>query len=220
MAGPYADVALVKKMIRAVPTMETDEDVDARITALNKAVSLALEEACERTWGAPVADTTEIVWVGPGDTIVLPRPARSITSVTYGGTLTGSTMTGGTTVASSGLYHSIIDRNGLIYAIRSNTVNVWWWNWAWLTASNEPYPPKTPVAITGDFVSSDNDTTVPDDITYIASYMVVERLKVEKASAFGAVGPDGDVAPIRDVFNDPLVKRVIDKYRNELVWAV
>jgi hypothetical protein len=218
VAGPYGDPALIRKMIRAVPSMETDEDVDARIAALNSAVSSALEEACERTWGAPVADTTEIVWVGPGDTIVLPRPARTITSITYGGTVTGATMTGGTVVDDSELYYPIVDRNGLVYAIRSNTASVWWWNWAYLTPS--AYYPQTPVAITGDFTSSDNDTTVPDDITYIASYMVVERLKVEKSSTSFGIGPAGEIVPVRDVFADPLVKRIIDKYKRELVLAV
>jgi hypothetical protein len=218
VAGPYGDPALIRKMIRAVPSMETDEDVDARIAALNSAVSSALEEACERTWGAPVADTTEIVWVGPGDTIVLPRPARTITSITYGGTVTGATMTSGTVVDDSELYYPIVDRNGLVYAIRSNTASVWWWNWAYLTPS--AYYPQTPVAITGDFTSSDNDTTVPDDITYIASYMVVERLKVEKSSTSFGIGPAGEIVPVRDVFADPLVKRIIDKYKRELVLAV
>jgi hypothetical protein len=218
VAGPYGDPALIRKMIRAVPSMETDEDVDARIAALNSAVSSALEEACERTWGTPVADTTEIVWVGPGDTIVLPRPARTITSITYGGTVTGATMTGGTVVDDSELYYPIVDRNGLVYAIRSNTASVWWWNWAYLTPS--AYYPQTPVAITGDFTSSDNDTTVPEDITYIASYMVVERLKVEKSSTSFGIGPAGEIVPVRDVFNDPLVKKIIDKYRRDFVMAV
>jgi hypothetical protein len=218
VAGPYGDPALIRKMIRAVPSMETDEDVDARITALNSAVSSALEEACERTWGAPVSDTTEIVWVGPGDTIVLPRPARTITSITYGGTVTGATMTGGTVVDDSELYYPIVDRNGLVYAIRSNTASVWWWNWAYLTPS--AYYPQTPVAITGDFTSSDNDTTVPEDITYIASYMVVERLKVEKSSTSFGIGPAGEIVPVRDVFADPLVKKIIDKYRRDFVMAV
>jgi hypothetical protein len=218
VAGPYGDPALIRKMIRAVPSMETDEDVDARIAALNSAVSSALEEACERTWGTPVADTTEIVWVGPGDTIVLPRPARTITSITYGGTVTGATMTGGTVVDDSELYYPIVDRNGLVYAIRSNTASVWWWNWAYLTPS--AYYPQTPVAITGDFTSSDNDTTVPADITYNASYMVVERLKVEKSSTSFGIGPAGEIVPVRDVFNDPLVKKIIDKYRRDFVMAV
>ena len=214
----YGDVALIRKMIRAVPGMETDEDVNARIDALNLAVSSALEEACERTWGSPVADTTEIVWVGPADTIILPRPARSITSITYGGTVTGTTMTGGTTVLATSLYYPIVDRNGLIYAIRGNASNVWWWNWE--LVSDSPYSDKVPVVVTGDFVSSDNDTTVPDDVKYIASYMVVERLKVEKSSTAFGIGPAGEIVPVRDVFNDPLVKRVIDKYRREIVWAV
>ena len=218
MAGPYADVALVKKMLRAIPGMETDEDVTARIDALNLAVSLALEEACQRTWGAPVSDTSEIVWVGQGETIILPRPARAITSITYGGTLAGTTMTGGTTVLPADLIYSIVDRNGLIWGIAGGTSSVWWWNYAYLTPVQSDQ--RFPVVVTGDFVSSDNDASVPADITYIATYMVVERLKVEKASSFGQIGPDGDVLPVRDVFADPLVKRVIDKYARELAVVV
>lgn len=217
MAGPYGDVALITKMLRAMPAHEVGEDVGARITALNLAVSLALEEECQRTWGAPVADTSEIVWVGPYDTIVLPRPARAITSITYGGTLAGSTMTGGTTVLASSLYWTAVDRNGLIYMLKNVNTAVWSWH---ANAQYTRSDVRTPVVVTGDFVSSDNDTNVPDDVKYAASYMIVERLKVEKASLFGAVGPDGDVAPVRDVFADPLLKRVIDKYRREVMVAV
>lgn len=212
----YGDIALIRKMIRATPGMESDADVNDRIDALNKAVSLALEDACERTWGTPVADTSDIVWVGPADTIVLSRPARAITSITYGGTLVGATMTGGTTITASSLYYPIVDRNGLIYAIRSNASTVWWWNWALVTG---PYQ-TVPVVITGDFVSSDNDATVPDDIVYAASYMVVERLKVEKSSTAFGIGPAGEIVPVRDVFGDPLVKRTIDKYRRERLVAI
>jgi hypothetical protein len=48
----------------------------------------------------------------------------------------------------------------------------------------------------------------------------VERLKVEKSSTSLGIGPAGEIVPVRDVFNDPLVKRIIDKYRREFVMAV
>lgn len=212
----YGDPAHVLKLIRATEGSDPGADVLDRIDMLNAAISAALEEECERTWGVPTANTTHIVWVGPADTIVLPEPARSITSVTYGGTLTGSTMTGGTTVLATDLYYPIVDRNGLILAIRGTGSNVWWWNWELVNSPSGTIP----VLVTGDFVSSDDDATVPDDITYIVTYMIAERLKVEKASPFGAIGPDGTVAPLRDVFGDPLVRRIVDKYKHQSVMAV
>lgn len=214
----YGDLAIVKKILRSTDTHDLGSDVEDRFVTLNAAVSSALEEACERTWGAPVADTSELHWAGPYDRIVLKTPARSITSITYGGTLVGTTMTGGTVVLATSLYYPIVDRNGLIYAISNSVSDLWAWVSAWATTVNGAL--RTPVVVTGDFVSSDNDAIVPDDVKYIVSYMICERLKVEKASSFGAIGPDGTVAPIRDVFADPLVKRVIRKYAREKVLAV
>jgi hypothetical protein len=60
---------------------------------------------------------------------------------------------------------------------------------------------------------------VPDDIRYAVNYMILERFKLEKAGPAGFTGLDGSTVPVRDVFNDPLVKRTLAKYTQK-VWAV
>jgi hypothetical protein len=214
----YGDPALVKKMIRATEAHEPGTDVNDRIAILNAAISRLFEDACEREWGVVVADTTEVAWVGPRDTIILSRPARTITSVRHGGVMSGTTMTGGTVTLAADLYYPITDRNGLIYAITLKSGGLWERDGS---ASGGAYNDLYPVVITGDFVTSDNDTTVPDDIKYAVSYAIAERLKVEKASSgVGGIGPDGTTVPLNDVFQDAIVKRTINKYKRELLMMV
>src|SRR5688572_30216505 len=98
------DLALVRQMLRPDVGFDMGTDIDARLNAIREAITPLIEEACGRTFGdvdplLPAVDTAELHWVGPHRTILLNRPARSITSVTYGGTVSGTTMTGGTTVA-------------------------------------------------------------------------------------------------------------------------
>jgi hypothetical protein len=212
----YGDLPYVYKMLRPVPEWEMDEDSIYRVTLIQKAVSLALEEECGMTWGATAADTTEIVWIEQGDrTIVLPHPARAITSIRYGGTITGTTMTGGTTETSATLYYPVVNEDGYIYAIASNT------GYSWLGDMNSDVVTGglIPVSVTGDFITTDVDATVPDDITYIASYLIAETWKKENASPAGFLGPEG-IVPIRDPWADPLVKRTIARHTRPMVLRV
>src|SRR5215210_2598652 len=116
----YGDTTHVEKMLRATETWDNGSDIKDRLTQIQAAVSLLLEEKCGRTWGVPATDTSELYWVGPYDVLVLRKPARSITSIRYGGTVSGSTMTGGTTVLAADLVDVLVDYDGLIRAI-SNT---------------------------------------------------------------------------------------------------
>ena len=217
--GGYGNGDQVKVMLRADESIPFGADIDSRIEALNLAISLTVDDVTGRTFGVAGAASTEIHWLGPYDTLVLNRPATAITKVTYGGTVSGSTMTGGTDVLATNLVDVLRDAKGRIYAIRSSGGGIWSWY-------DIPQPfaiyAKTPVAVTATFDTSgydaDTDTNVPADITYVVNYMISERLKLEKAGPAGFTGPAGDVVPVRDVFSDPLVKRVIDKYRvKELV---
>src|SRR6188768_352684 len=114
----YGDLALVRKMLRPIDTASLGTDVDARLAAIREAVSLDLEYKLGRTFGVTAVDESVVHWIGPYDTLVLNRPARSITSIQYGGTFSGSSMTGGTTVLGSDLYNAITDPyTGYIYAI-------------------------------------------------------------------------------------------------------
>lgn len=214
IAGGYGDNAQVKAMLRADEGIPFGSDIDGRIDALNKAISLAVDEQTGRTFGVAATATSELHWIGPYDTIVLHRPATAITSITYGGTISGSTMTGGTEIAAADLIDVIRDHKGRIYAIRAATGGVW--SWYDSPSLYQTYT-RTPVVVTATY--DDATDGVPDDIRYAVNYMVLERFKLEKAGPAGFTGPDGSTVPVRDVFNDPLVRRTLAKYTRN-VWAV
>ena len=215
----YGDADQVKVMLRADESIPFGADIDSRIEALNPTISATVDDATGRTFGVAGAATTELHWVGPYDQIILNRPATAITKITYGGTVSGSTMTGGTDILAADLVTTMRDAQGRIYAIRAATGGVWSW---YDTAQPFAIYARTPVAVTATYDTFGYDAStvsdVPADITYIVNYMISERIKLEKAGPAGFTGPAGDVVPVRDVFGDPLVRRVIDKYRvKELV---
>ena len=207
------DLDAVRQMIRADPAWDMGSDIDKRLLLIQKAVTAALEEKCGRTWGTPSGDTSYLVWVGAGDTLVLPKPARSITSVQVGGTVTGSMMTGGRTWLPRNV---ITDDDGLIYAISGGDTGSLWVEWWWGSSYQSAISGLTnryvyPVLVTGDFADTDDDGTIPDDVSYVATYLIAEQLKKESASPAGFLGPEG-VVPIRDAWKDPMVKAVIDRH--------
>jgi len=204
----YGDSDQIKTMLRADESIPFGADIDSRIDALNSAISLAIDEDTGRVFGTAATVTDELHWIGPYSTIVLNRPATAVTSITYGGTLSGSTMTGGTTVLAADLANLITTSDGLIYAVSPVTGGIWSW---YDYPSSYQTATLTPVVVTATY--DDATDPVPADIVYIANYMIAERLKVEKAGPAGFTGPAGDIVPVRDVFSDPLVKRVLRKYR-------
>lgn len=214
----YGDLDHVKKMIRPDDVASLGTDVDDRLEAIQAAASLALEEKLGRTFGSPVSDVAEVHWIGPYDTLVLNRPARSITSIQYGGTMSGDTMTGGQTVLAADLYNVVRDPyTGFIYSIRNAKSAVWSWY------ADPPYYQtngKTPVVVTADFADTDNDANVPDDITYAANLLMLRLFQLETASPAGFTGPDGATVPARDPWKDPAVKAVVDKYSIRCALAV
>lgn len=203
----YGDPAHVAKMLRATETWDLGNDITDRLVVIQEAVSLALEEACGRTWGEPVTDTSVLHWTGPFDTLVLNVPARTITSITTGGTVSGSTMTGGTVTLAADLVNRIVSSDGLIYAISRGGDDPWPVYHEYLTTRY-----RTPVLVTGDFADSDNDANVPADVEYAANVLIAELYKQENASPAGFTGPDGATMPIRDPWKMSQVKQVIDKY--------
>ncbi len=194
MAGPYGDSAKITAMLTTSGTTY-DANHNARLDALNVTISLLMDEALGRTFGATAADQTVLFWAKDSDVLVLPRPIRTITSVTVGGTVAGSTMTGGTVYNTSLWTPSITDPSGQIYAIR--LLSGGWWG------------DGMPVQIVGQWAAVDNDAEPPDDLIYAVNYLVVESFKRENTSV---VTDDGVVVPRRDPWDDPIVKRVIDKY--------
>lgn len=206
----YGDIEHVKKMLRQDEYSTFGDDLTARLTQIQAAISLDLEERTGRVFGVTATDVSEIHWIGPYDQLVLNRPARSITSIRYGGTLSGDTMTGGQTVLAADLYTTIRDsRTGYIYAVSSASTNVWSW---YLTAPGfvqNTY--RTPVVVTADFIDTDDDANVPADVTYAANILILKTFQIEMASPAGFLGPEGAV-PITDPWKHPSVKAMISKY--------
>lgn len=200
------DVETVKKMIAASGTT-FNANHDDRLLAIQLAVSAALEyELGARTFGSVVSDTTEILYAGDSPVLLFTRPARAITSVTVGGTITGGTVADGSELASSYWAHDPIAWDtGLILGLR-----LLGGNWGYSDAAGRPL---TPVTVVGDFIDSDDDAVIPDDVAYAANYLISEQFKKENAGPSGFTGPDGSVMPIRDAWKDPLITRVIAKYR-------
>lgn len=202
----YGDLDHCAKMLRATETWDLGNDITDRLGVIQAAVSLQLEDACGRTWGSPVSDTSVLHWVGPFDTLVLNTPARSLTSITTGGTVSGSTMTGGTVTLAADLANRITSHDGLIYAVTYSVNDPWPGPVNWNVLS------RVPVLVTGDFADTDDDATVPADVEYAANFLIVEQLKRENAGPAGFTGPDGSTTPIRNPWKDDNVTRVIDKY--------
>jgi hypothetical protein len=196
MAGPYGDTAHIRQLLNLV-----DDDASStaeRIAALNATVSLIVEDELGRSFGATSTDTTVLFWGADDDVLLLPRPLRAITTVTVGGTVTGATMTGGTVYSTSLWTPSIVDGDGLIYALR--LLSGGWWG------------AGTPVTITGQWAATDADALVPDDLVYAVDYLVAEHFKIEQASPAGFTGPDGATVPIRNPWKADVWLKVKAKY--------
>ena len=207
----YGSIDHVKKMLRQDEYSTFGDDLTDRLEMIQAAISLDIEERTGRVFGATATDVSELHWVGPYDTLTLNRPARAITSITYGGTVSGSTMTGGTTTLAADLYNTIVDKNGYIYAIAATGTGMWSW-YDFPTYSVFTDQPRTPVVVTADYIDTDDDLLVPADVTYAANLLILKTFQIETASPAGFTGPEG-IVPITDPWRIPSVKAMIDKYK-------
>lgn len=199
MAGPYGDTDAIKALLRASQGTTFTADNLARLDDLNVAISLIVEDKLGRTFGATEADSTVLCWAHDDDVLVLPEPIRTITTITVGGTVTGTTMTGGSVLTTSYWTPAIRDvGTGDIYALR--LLSGGWWG------------AGVPVTIMGQWVATDADADVPADLVYAVNYLVAERFKIEQASPAGFIGPDGTTIPIRDSWKDPVWLAIEAKY--------
>jgi hypothetical protein len=206
----YGDLEQITRMLRPTVTTEFTDDIYMRLHAIQVAVSAAIEDKLGRSFGVPIPDTGQLVFGGRSSVLVLPVPARSIASVSVDGTVSGQSMTGGRTVSASEWVADPYDLpRGLIYGMRLLSGG-WWGD---VDSRNRPL---VPVLVTGDFADSDNDGEVPEDIQYVANYLVFELFKNENTSAAGQIGVDvvgSEYVPPRNPWNDPLVKSILRRHR-------
>jgi hypothetical protein len=199
----YADIDAVKRMLQAESGTTWTADNEARLNAIDAAVSLLLEEKTGRTFGTGSTPETITVYGLGFDRLTLPKPLRSITSVTTGGTWNGSAYASGTLLTTTQYRRGPLGMRGEAYVLDRADGSFW--------------PLNEPVVIVGTWADTDSDGDVPDDVTYAVNYLVAERFKVENAGPAGLIGPDGYVQPIRDAWKDPMVAATIRKYRARVV---
>ncbi len=202
----YGSIAATKQLLKADVGSVFNADQDARLVALQTAVSLLIEHETGRTFGTG-ATTESVVVTAPGvsPVLVLPKGLRTITTITREGSWTGTAYTGGTSVLGTIYRKTAIARTG--EALSLTTIDGSYWVGIY--------------TIVGTWEDTDGDALVPDDITYVANYLMAERFKVEQASPAGFSGPDGAIVPIRNMMKDPIVKSTLDYHRaTPLLWAV
>lgn len=208
----YGDVEFVKSIFRPDEGVVYGADVDARLTEIQKAVAAMIDEKTGVRFGIAPAASARILFAGSGSVLLLPVPVLAVSTVETGGSYSAGGAVDFATLAAASWVLDPVDRDGLGLGIRLLTGS--WWGYRSIIA---PYGSATPVRVTATWIDAGYSATVPDEITYIANFLMTELLKNQAASPAGFTGPDGAVVPIRNPWNDPMVKTIIEKYRVEKV---
>lgn len=195
----YGSTTAVKQLIQASTASTFDAAEEARIAALLKTVSRLIEHETGRTFGTgATAESVVVAAPGVSDVLVLPKGVRAVTSVTVDPAWNGSGWTGGTVLVPADYRPVYIDRTGEALALQSANGGYWYGT----------------VLVAGTWADTDADSSVPDDITYVANRIVAEVFKAEKASGAGTLGPDGvGLIPLKNMFKDPIVVKTLDHWR-------
>lgn len=199
------DLDHVRQMLRASEGVDLGPDADDRLERLQRVITTMIEQRTGRSFGATAEDTTHTVWAADSGVLLLPRPARTITSVTTGTRYDGSAYTGGVVLDTDWYEPWIVDDDGLIWALRLLGGGYWGGtDWA-----NRPV---VPVIVEGDFSDSDDDALIPDDIQYVADVLISRTYQRENASPNGVVGFDGSISMPNDPWKDPIVATTLTRY--------
>lgn len=184
----YADISAVRTTANLGPQGESAA-VDARLIAIDEALSLLFEEKTGRRWAvdAPVAETRPVTLrAGAAHSGVVPLPhpgIRSLVGVTVGATWNGAAWTGGEVVPADAVL-PVWESDGAYLGLRLGLVWPWgagaWYGGSWTgTALVEAVWADAPL------------WPVPADVREALTFLVAEEYKQEIASPESTVGPDG-----------------------------
>lgn len=190
----YGSTAGVRDLLMTAGTNDWSEPEEARIQALLATVSALIETDTGATFGEGQDETTAVESQVAGPLLYLPKGVHSLSAVTEAPEWVGGAWSGGTALTTSqwrlasrtidGLYRTVFRVDG-------------WWDGTYL--------------VTGLWEGA--TATIPEEINYLANYLTAEIFKKQKASPGGFIGPDGAAVPIRNTFNEPEVKRILDRHR-------
>lgn len=206
----YGDVTSIKRMLAASGTVWGADD-EARIDALNAALSLEIEWKTGRTFGADNTATALDLVPSATPRQVLPRPLKTVTAVYRQGNAdepVDPVLYRLAAMPNRGGEYWFLDRlDGISWVETVGFLGQWW--------QVEP----ALLTVVGEWADADV-AAVPDDLVDAVNVLVVEFFKQENASASGFVGPDGQYLPFRDPWKHGRVAPVLDKYGavHELVF--
>jgi hypothetical protein len=193
----YGDLEQVKAMLRPTDTAAFSSDALARLSLLQSAVSSQIEDRTGCVFGgtsAPITRTIDGASADWTDVLLLPTPIRSVSGIAIVGDAPEA-------VSAADYVLWNVDRQGNAHAIRRIQ------NGAWPLANGVDR-----IEVTGVWSNTEVGGDVPDDVTYVANYLIAEIFKSEQASPAGFTGPDGATVPIRNPWKTELVAGVIRKY--------
>jgi hypothetical protein len=200
------DVDTVERNLRANPSSSLNVDALARLVDIQKAVTAYVEARTGRSFGDGADEDTIAVSAprradisgvfGASSILVLPQAVRSISRVAVDAVWSGAGWSGGETVPASAYRPTMLTRSGDAMALESVSGEAWLGRYV----------------VTGVFETTDGDADVPDEITYVANLLIGEQFKYEQTSTAAVSGPDGQTLPIKNVYKNPLVDAILERY--------
>lgn len=204
----YADLDAVRTIANLGPQGESAA-VDARLVALDDALSLIFEEKTGRRWaeGAAVAETRSVALrANAGGLVPLPHPGiRSLVGVTVGAIWDGTAWTDGELVPADAVL-PVWESDGAYLGLRLGLAWPWgsgaWYGGSWTgTALVEAVWADAPL------------WPIPADVREALTFLVTEEYKQEIASPESTVGPDGLAVRTRNPWRFERVQGAIERHR-------
>ena len=195
-----ADIDTVKTILEITGTTH-----DARLALLNEVVSRELEAVLGlrsgSAWGTVEADyAVTMLPPGTSDTLILPRPVRSVTSITVDGT-----------ALVAGTDYELGGERGAFYGAlyRRPTATSGWLMTGWPSGYSSLWYGE--VVITGQWADQ-GQATVDPLIIEAANVLVAGYFRKDGAQDGEVSGPDGLTYRPGNPWNDARVKRLLELY--------
>ena len=183
-------------VLRHLELSAPGDDVQiAEVERVENALADVFDDAIGRTFGiAAVAETRETVLPQATSRLIAATGIRTVTAIETGGTWDGSAWQDGDTVPATDYRLTLLDHSGLYWGI--DRLNGGWSGTVRVTATWGDQP----------------EVLVPDDVSAALTFLTVRQMRRLTSSPQELVGPDGFAIPTPHGWDDPLVKKAIDRH--------
>lgn len=190
-------VAHAKQLLQASPTSVWSADETDRLTYLQGFVTRWIEHETGQIFGtgsAPVAAERVVESYGSATSLWLPTGVTEVDAVYQWPTWDGSAWVGGELIDPTG-YFLAGGGDGVPFS-RIARIYPYRWNGRYRISATW----------------AGEHEAIPEDITYVADYMIVHLFRGENESTAGFIGSDGALVPIKNVFKDQRVVDTLNHY--------